>query len=200
MSDQQSPSTPPTRPSGQLKLLAIIAIVIGPILVAWIMAKTDIGIPDSQTNRSELVQPELNLQDWQMQVEPIGYGAPWRLLVTSPGDCEQDCLALLHEARQINVALGREAARVAHMLALGSDAPEALQQRLAEEYPRMQQAQLDGRAYHDSLTEHPEAWQQGPQLWVVDPLGRVVLHQDVNKPGKQLLDDLKHLLKVSKIG
>jgi hypothetical protein len=59
---------------------------------------------------------------------------------------------------------------------------------------------MNPSAYRDSLNGQPEDWLQGPQLWVVDPLGRVVLRRNPERPGRQILDDLKHLLKVSKIG
>lgn len=187
------------KPRGQLKLLAIFAVVLGPILIAGIMAKMGF-MPQSNTNRSALVEPQIQLDDWHMAVAPVGYGAPWRILVTSPQACEQTCLKLLHEARQINVALGREAGRVEHMLALATPPSAQLQEQLESEYPRLGRSMLDADAYQTSLSKHPQEWQQGAQLWVVDPLGRIVLHQDADEPGKQLLDDLKHLLKVSKVG
>ncbi|WP_339649957.1 hypothetical protein [Halopseudomonas pelagia] len=199
MSSSDTTPVQPGKPRGQLKLLAIFAVVLGPILVAGVMAKMGF-MPQSNTNRSDLVEPHILLEDWQLAVEPVGYGSPWRILVTSPQDCLDACMALLHEARQINVALGREAGRVEHMLALAAQPTAALQQQLEAEYPRLSRSMLDAGAYQTSLSKHPQEWQQGPQLWVVDPLGRVVLHQDADKPGKQLLDDLKHLLKVSKVG
>ncbi|TKA92780.1 hypothetical protein [Halopseudomonas bauzanensis] len=195
---EQAPDT--RRPRGQLKLLAIIAVVLGPILAAWLMATTGVGIPHTQTNHSALVEPQLTVQDWQLELDQVGYGAPWRLLVTAPGECTEACLALVHEARQINVATGREADRVEHVLALGQAVSAELNAQLARDYPQLQQIPLSPAAYRDSLSAHPEAWQQGPQLWVVDPLGRVVLHRDPANPGKALLEDLRHLLKVSKVG
>jgi hypothetical protein len=159
-----------------------------------------VGIPDSQTNRSDLIEPAIVIDDWQLAIEPVGYGSPWRLVVTAAGECGQTCLKLLNEARQINVALGREAGRVEHLVALGEPVPDALRERLEREYPRMQQTGLDPDAYRRSLTSHPPEWREGAQLWLIDPLGRVILHQAVDEPGKQLLDDLKHLLKVSKVG
>lgn len=199
MSSSNTTPAQPGKPSGQLKLLAIFAVVLGPILIAGIMAKMGF-MPQSNTNRTDLVEPQIQLENWQLTIEPVGYGAPWRILVTSPQECLDACIALLHEARQINVALGREAGRVAHMLALGSPASAILQEQLDTEYPRLAQSSIDTGAYEASLSNHPLEWRQGPQLWVVDPLGRVVLHQDADKPGKRLLDDLKHLLKVSKVG
>ncbi len=200
MMSMTEPTSDSRQPRGQLKLLAIVAVVLGPILVAWLMATTGVGIPQTQTNHSALVEPQLSVQDWQLELEQVGYGAPWRLLVTAPGECTEACLALVHEARQIDVATGREADRVEHVLALGQPASAELNDRLARDYPQLQQTPLSPTAYRDSLSAHPDAWQQGPQLWVVDPLGRVVLHRDPANPGKDLLDDLRHLLKVSKVG
>lgn len=188
------------KPRGQLKLLAIAAVVIGPILVAWLMVKLQIGIPQTHSNHSSLVEPTLTVQDWQLPLEPIGYGAPWRLLVTAPTECDDACLSLVHEARQIHIATGREANRVEHSLALGQPASEQLNSRLQQNYPRLEQLPLALELYQNSLDAYPTDWQQGPQLWVIDPLGRVVLHRDANNPGKHLLDDLRRLLKLSKVG
>ena len=40
----------------------------------------------------------------------------------------------------------------------------------------------------------------GAQLWIVDPHGNLVLRYDGKANGKAILDDLKHLLKISQIG
>ncbi len=188
------------KPRGQLKLLAITAVVIGPILIAWLMVKLQIGIPQTHNNQSSLVEPVLTVQDWQLPLDPVGYGAPWRLLVTAPAECDDSCLALVHEARQIHIATGREADRVEHALALGQPASDELSGQLQHDYPRLEHLSLPLDAYRNSLNGHPAAWQQGPQLWVIDPLGRVVLHRDADSPGKHLLDDLRRLLKMSKVG
>jgi len=185
---------------GQLKLLAVFAVVIGPIVVAWLMARSGIGVPETHTNKSDLLQQEVSVQAWGAGVEPLGYGAPWRLTVTAPGDCDADCIALVHEARQINVALGREAGRVEHILLPGQPLSPATRERIDNEFPRLSVLPMNENAYRDSLSGQPAEWRQGPQLWVVDPLGRVVLRRNPERPGRQILDDLKHLLKVSKIG
>lgn len=193
-----SESSPPRR--GQLKLLAVFAVVIGPILVAWVMAKSGFGVPDGQTNKSDLVEPEISVQEWGSGIEPLGYGSPWRLTVTAPNVCDDQCMALVNEARQINVALGREAGRVEHVLLLGHPLAAEAKERIGLEYPRLTLLPLNAAGYRSSLAEQPGPWRQEPQLWIVDPLGRVVLRRNPERPARQILDDLKHLLKVSKIG
>ncbi|SDS57032.1 hypothetical protein SAMN05216271_2211 [Halopseudomonas sabulinigri] len=198
MSMTDNPSS--SRPRGQLKLLAICAVVFGPILVAGLMAHFNIGIPQTHSNKSDLVAAEIQLDDWQIALDPVGYGAPWRLVVTSPEACTEACLQLVHEARQINVAVGREADRVEHLLASGVGLSSRQQESLEARFPRLQQVTLSASAYNSSVQQLPASWQQGPQLWLIDPLGRVVLHQSAAAPGKHLLDDLKRLLKLSKVG
>ena len=193
-----SEATPPRR--GQLKLLAVFGVVVGPILVAWLMASTGMGVPEGHTNKSDLLQEDVSVQSWSSGLEPIGYGAPWRLTVTTPGECLAQCLALVHEARQINVALGREAGRVEHVLLPAQPLSAQIRERIETEFPRLAVQPLDATAYRNSLGNQPQEWRQEPQLWVVDPLGRVVLRRNPERPGRQILDDLKHLLKVSKIG
>ena len=46
----------------------------------------------------------------------------------------------------------------------------------------------------------PEVGETGPQLWIVDPHGNLVLRYDAKVNGKHVLDDLRHLLKLSNIG
>lgn len=40
----------------------------------------------------------------------------------------------------------------------------------------------------------------GHGIWIADPLGNLVLHYQFDQPAKDLLKDLKRLLKVSRIG
>ena len=200
MNAELNPPQQARRPRGQLKLLAIFAVVALPILAAWVMARFEVGIPTERNNRTELVEPVLTVEDWGVLLEPVGYGSPWRLAVTLTGDCETQCLELIHEARQINVALGREAGRVEHLLLSARVPGPELASRLEQDFPRLGLGNLDAPRYQNSLGAHPADWADGPQLWLIDPLGRVVLRQGPGQPGKRLLDDLKHLLKVSKVG
>lgn len=188
------------KPRGQLKLLLIMAIVIGPMLAAWVMVKLGVGIPDTQVNRSTMVPTGITLQQWSPQLEPLGYGAPWRLLVTAPESCDDSCMALVHRARQIHVALNRDATRAEHVLLLGQPPAEDLLQGLQVEFPQLEVGTLDVGRYQQNLQQFAPELAAGVQLWLVDPLGAVVLQQGSEDDGKHLLKDLKHLLKLSKVG
>ena len=52
----------------------------------------------------------------------------------------------------------------------------------------------------DRVNDNDVGDEPGPQLWIVDPHGNLVLRYDVKAKGKHVLDDLRHLLKLSNIG
>jgi hypothetical protein len=118
----------------------------------------------------------------------------WQLLVSAPAACAEDCQRLVYLVRQIQVGLGRDASRASHALAAAQPLASDYQALLTREYPQLQRYSLDAQRY---LRQVGEA---GPQLWIVDPHGNLVLRYDAKVNGKHVLDDLRHLLKLSNIG
>jgi hypothetical protein len=118
----------------------------------------------------------------------------WQLLVSAPQACAEDCRQLVYLARQIQVGLGRDASRASHALAAAQPLDADYQAVLGREYPQLQRYPLDSQRYQQQVGE------PGPQLWIVDPHGNLVLRYDAKVNGKKVLDDLRHLLKLSNIG
>lgn len=185
-------SPEPRRGRGRLQLLLIIAVVLGPMLLASAMYRFGFWVPESRSYDGVLIA------DGQGR-DAIGVTATseprWELLVTAPQGCNEDCRQLVYLARQINIGLAREAARAGHALAVGQALESEYEQRLQREYPQLARYPLDASAY----SANPET-PDGPQLWIVDPLGNLVLRYEPGADGKAVLDDLKYLLKISQIG
>lgn len=111
-----------------------------------------------------------HIQDWQLQ-EGIE-PRKWGVLLTKQSQCEQSCEDWVHQLRQIHTALGKERQRV---VIREVDTSES------------------------SLTEQGFT-KLGSAVWITDPLGNLVLRYELSEPPKQLLKDLRKLLKVSRIG
>lgn len=185
-------SPEPRRGRGRLQLLLIIAVVLGPMLLASAMYRFGFWVPETRSYDGVLIA---NGQGR----EAIGVTATseprWELLVTAPQGCNEECRQLVYLARQINIGLAREAGRAGHALAVGQALENDYEQRLQREYPQLARYPLDVAAY----SANPEA-PAGPQLWIVDPHGNLVLRYEAGANGKAVLDDLKYLLKISQIG
>lgn len=183
----------PKRRRGRLQLLLILAVVIGPMLLAAAMYRFGFWVPETRSYHGVLVADGQGRE--ALGVTGGAGETHWQLLVTAPQGCAEDCQRLVYLARQINIGLAREAARAGHALASAEPLDTAYEQRLRREYPQLQRAALDTGIY----ARNPAA-PAAPQLWIVDPLGNLVLRYGSEADGKAILDDLKYLLKVSQIG
>jgi hypothetical protein len=180
------------RRSGRLQLMMLLALVIGPMLLATAMFYGRFWVPEGRSYHGELIGGEYS----QAQLGiPFEAGKGWQLLVSAPGQCAEDCQQLVYLARQINIGLGREASRANHALAVSSPLPVELNEKWLREYPRLLRYSLELQAYDQIVPADQTA-----QLWIVDPLGNLVLRYSPGINGKDVLKDLRLLLKLSNIG
>lgn len=117
----------------------------------------------------------------------------WVLLVVAgPGaGCGADCERMLYATRQARAMQGREQGRLVRVL-VGDGAPEPPTQG-GDGAPDFVAARVDAA----SLRALPGA---PPAIYVVDPLGNLVLRYDSDPDIKALARDLGRLLKASRIG
>ncbi len=187
-------AAPAQRRRGRLQLLLILAVVIGPMLLAGAMYRFGFWVPETRTYDGALVATGQG-RDALGITGPVAVEPRWELLVTAPDGCAEDCQQLVYLARQINIGLAREAGRAGHAIASAAPLAADYDQRLQREYPQLQRYRLDPAVY----AANPDL-PDGVQLWIVDPHGNLVLRYDAKANGKAILDDLKYLLKISQIG
>ncbi|MCE0914451.1 MULTISPECIES: hypothetical protein [unclassified Pseudomonas] len=192
MAAATSPLDAPDRrkPRGRLQLLLILFVVLGPMILATFMYKLKFWVPEGRSYHGVMIGNGEGRVD-------IGIDARderWQLLVSTPEACAEECRQLVYLARQIQVGLGRDASRASHALAAAQPLAADYQAQLGREYPQLQRYPLDAQRYVQKVGE------AGPQLWIVDPHGNLVLRYDAKVNGKHVLDDLRHLLKLSNIG
>jgi hypothetical protein len=175
---------------GRLQLLLILLVVLGPMILATSMYKLNFWVPDGRSYHGEMIGNGQGRADIGIDAQD----ARWQLLVSAPQACADDCRQLVYLARQIQIGLGRDASRASHALAAAQPLATDYQALLGREYPQLQRYPLDLQRYQHTVSV------PGPQLWIVDPHGNLVLRYDAKANGKQVLDDLRHLLKLSNIG
>jgi cytochrome oxidase Cu insertion factor (SCO1/SenC/PrrC family) len=117
----------------------------------------------------------------------------WILVASDSGACPRDCLAKLTTLRQVRLALGRNAPRVARVWVVDDlRRPEAA---LLDQFEGMVLA----------LTPKGLALPPGPandraHIYLVDPHGNVMMRWPAAADAKRMLGDLQRLLKASQIG
>jgi len=174
-------------------LLMVVAVFALPIILAKFALNGD-WLATGVTNKGNLLTNELTLE--QLGIDKSAFENQWLILYPLPESCNLDCQKTLETVHNTYVALGKEMPRVS---------PVALYQN---EFSGEQLQHISQSKWQ--LLAMPTATKQRinkAQVLIVDPLGNVFLsHQIPNDMeqlpqfGKQILADMKKLLKYSKVG
>jgi hypothetical protein len=123
------------------------------------------------------------------------YRGRWLLLTMDAGDCEDACQRKLYATRQARTIQGREQDRVTRIWLRATAAPTPASQLLAQ-HPGLVAARVD-----------PEQWRalpgvSGPpqNIYLIDPLGNIVLRYPADPDIRRMAKDLERLLRASRIG
>ena len=124
----------------------------------------------------------------------------WMLVHFINDACLESCADLIYVARQVNVLLARQQTRVKRYIA----APIEVKPKLENFFTTYQD--LNFIEVKDQSTTIQEFKKNvidpfaQPNMFVIDPIGNIILHYSGEVDGKKLLADLKKLLGASKIG
>ncbi|OZB15975.1 MAG: hypothetical protein B7X58_05850 [Marinobacter sp. 34-60-7] len=204
VSDGHQPSAEQVRRGRRMALL-LFAVGFGPMILATVMYFTGWLNPTGSTNEGELLNPIVSVASFNLETrtgEPLasrfeaGVADPQWLMLVVADTCAESCEQLLYLARQVNIALGKNAPKVARAAYI-STVPADLESRWADEYQRMERLQLaPGTTPAWPAAINPA---EASRILLVDPYGNVMMHYGDEHTGKQMLKDLKHLLKLSQI-
>ena len=189
----------------RLYLIMLVAMFIIPMLIAWLMVGS--WQPSSRVDHGQLLDPARPLPAGFATLEgeqPVG-GKPigrWTLsYIGTGGDCDDTCREVLYSMRQVRLALGRDLDRVQTWYLNRTPLAEDVKTWLDSEHPATEIGRLD----QNGLAFLAEAFDDSGNIesnWIylVDPLGNLVSRYPVTGNSKDLLTDLRRLLKYSNIG
>jgi hypothetical protein len=207
-------TTTPTPDAGQRRgrrqLLILAAIFFVPLAVAfWLYYGPSGWRPVGGTNQGDLVDPAVPLpaaslaQPYAARTAPEFLRGKWTIAYLGDGACDERCRQALYLSRQSRIALNKDMGRVQRVfLATGQCCDRAY---LQAEHPDLVVAVIGDDAGSRALLAKFPALGGVPaaeagRLWVVDPLGNLVLSYSEQAPDKALLTDVKKLLRLSHIG
>ena len=169
--------------------------------------------PAGMTNHGELIEPPRPLPALPAPPRLTVPGSPaelareaapetlfrarWTLVYIGDGACDAHCRDALYFMRQTRLSLNNDMTRVRRVfLATGAAPDEGL---LAREFAGLTVVRIQGPQLTQLLAQFP-ARDQAHSLYVVDPLGNLMMRYDARRSPKGLLEDLKKLLQLSHIG
>ncbi len=189
------------------KYLIVTAFVfLIPFLAAYLMHATGWYKATGTTNHGILIEPPIPFQEIaDTSVEPL-----WWMVFVMPDECSNACRNGLFQMRQIHRALGPDQERVARMIITTKELPAEYRALIAQEFPHLKivtsTPQKLSQAFQ-SVKGDPKQPAGSGQIYLVDTMGAVFIYYPTYEDeqqsilrGRDLLQDLRKVLKLSKIG
>jgi hypothetical protein len=189
----------------RLMLLFIIACFLVPLAIAWLLVGH--WRPDSSVQHGELLNPARPLT--ALRFTPLNDREPdgttlrghWVLIYAgSAGECAAACQTALYDLRQVRLALGKDMGRVKTLLLLDNEPIAELRQWLVDEHAAMIVGVADLAARTELAGAFSQPGSAGDWIYLLDPLGNLLMRYSVASEPRGMLEDLQRLLRLSKIG
>jgi cytochrome oxidase Cu insertion factor (SCO1/SenC/PrrC family) len=188
-----------------LRMLATLAgLFLLPLAFAfWMYYATD-WRPANRINHGELITPARPLPINQLQPALAGEATPtslfhdkWSLVYIGDGQCDATCRKALYLMRQTRLSVNSEMKRVERVFLVSSNC--CAREFLATEHPGLLVMNGADQNAATLLRVFPTG-QRASSIFIVDPLGNLMMRYDIQQDPKGLLTDLKKLLSLSHIG
>ena len=202
--DTTSPPAGPVRSRKQVYLL--VGVFFAPLLLAFILYY-GLGVrPSGSTNKGDLIHPavplpEVTLPSTGDQNLPANFlRGKWSMVFIGDGACDNRCREALTLMRQTRLALNDNITRVQRVFLITGNCCDS--NYLDQEQRGLLLGRIDnpdGQILLETFPDGAGAARLG-RIYLVDPLGNLMMKYEPDAPQKALLEDLKKLLKLSHIG
>ena len=194
---------------GRRRLLALAALFFVPLAVAFWMYYAPGGWrPSGDASKGDLIDPARPLPEFAvptMDGPPTGgefLRGRWTMLYVGDGLCDDRCRKALYLTRQTRIALNKDMDRVQRVFLVTDRCCDRA--FLAQEHPDLVVARVDDAASARLLEPFPTydgvSVAAAGRIYLVDPLGNLLMSYAPTAPDKALLTDVKKLLRLSHIG
>jgi hypothetical protein len=189
-----------------LRTLALLAaLFLVPLALAFFTYYGSSWRPTRTVNHGRLVSPPQELPPVSLPqvlpapapAAPALFRAQWSLVYLGSGACDADCRQGLFVMRAARLGLNNDMTRVAQVFLVTGDC--CAREYLAHEHPGVRVLDAQGAAAASLLRAFP-AQDRAHTLFVVDPLGNLMMRYDARQNSRGLLEDLQKLLRLSHIG
>lgn len=207
MSPVNTPVSNPPQPRSRSQFWILIAVFFAPLVIAFVLYYgVDGWRPAGQTNYGELIQPPRPVPSIELSSlngEPLSenfFKGKWTLVYIGSGACDTRCREALTLMRQTRLALNDDMPRVQRLFLASSECCDRTY--LENEHPGLLVGTLEGAGGEQlrGVFKLAAPVEEAGRIFIVDPLGNLMMSYARSAEPKGLLQDMKKLLKLSHIG
>jgi hypothetical protein len=187
-------------------LIGLALLFFAPLGLAFFLYYGHGGwLPGGRVNAGDLMDPARPLPSLTLPLFSPGTTDPnflkgkWTFLYAVRGACAEACRTRLYDTRQVRLALDRDMNRVQRVFIAAPECCDAL--FLREQHPDLIAIRAGTEAAPLLALLPGEGDAAEPtRVYVIDPLGNLMMSYPAGIKAKGMLEDMKRLLRLSSIG
>lgn len=198
-----------SRSANRKKFVVIVCLFLLPLLVSFVVYKTlpDGYKPKSMSNHGQLLEPIYTLKEFKQltitgqsfankEIEKV-----WTLVHLIHGQCLEECSKMLYNTRQTRLLLSKNVDRVQRVAVLMNVEQNSSVDKMWQSHPDLTVLLgFAGGVGYQVQTAVAGAVNRPFSVFLLDPLGNLMMEFPQQLEPKLMLRDLKKLLKLSHIG
>lgn len=195
----------------RIKIILLVLMFVAPVAAAIILHSIEGSWrPAGSTNYGELVTPVRPVAEFEYTTlndkvfTREALLGKWTLITIDSGHCNEPCLHNLYKMRQVRLGMGGEKERVLRILLLADDQNTGKLEEFLKAYTGMEVLKTNADSLADFTRvfefENSAAAAGAQRIYIIDPLGNLMMRYPADATPKQIGKDLERLLKYSKIG
>jgi hypothetical protein len=183
-------------------LFIVLAICAAPLILSYLTYY--VIKPQGRTNYGDLIDPrahpvpELGLRELDGKPTSLEqFAGKWILFQVDEGICAKPCADKLYYMRQLRLTQGKEMDRIERVWLITDDAP--LDTALMKQYDGTRLLRVDPVKLAAWLPVK-EGTQATDHLYMIDPLGSLMMRFPKDPDANKIKKDITRLLKASRVG
>ncbi len=191
---------------GRIQMLLLLLVCASPVIASYLMYYV-FKPAGGATNYGALIEPQrpmpaVRVTNERAEAVPLdSFRGKWLLVTTAPSACDEACAKRLFTIRQIRAGQGQDRERIVPVWLISDDGPvdSRLTAAYNEPYAGVRFLRADRGVLQQWLPPQ-EGGKIEDTLFLVDPLGNLMMRFPSDPDPKKMSGDLKKLLKYSRIG
>lgn len=203
MNEAATESAPASHWRRYRTLYLLLAVCVAPVIASY--TAYYLLPPTGRTNYGALIEPQRPLPRLTLHrldgaaVPAASLRGSWLMVQVDSGACDAACENKLWKMRQVRLTTGKDADRVQRVWLIVDDAPLATSVIREFDGTQFLRARADEVAAYLPLPDESAASLADP-IWLIDPLGNLMMRWPKDADPSRMKKDLIKLLKASGIG
>ncbi|HSZ07301.1 MAG TPA: hypothetical protein VK794_02110 [Steroidobacteraceae bacterium] len=187
-------------------LIGVALMFFAPLGLSFYLYYGKSWHPGGYVNAGELIAPARPLPSLALplagtagtgETNPQFLKGKWTFLYLQHGPCDDECRRHLYDTRQVRLALDREMTRVQRVFIGDENCCDLTELKAAHPDLIAVRASPADEPLRDLL---PTGAANAHRVYLIDPLGNLMMFYSPEAKPKGMLDDMKRLLRLSSIG